>query len=162
MGVKRLLTIIGAVVLLMLLIITIIIPIATGTKSVTVTLTEDSVGLLIESEGSTKVLWDCKAFHTAYFMRDYDYDGKFRMYFPDGDDDELYLKSKLFCGALISIDDTTGRNLNETIRNINKDYAMYSINLDYDYIDTFIEENERVEWLSYVGGYLASEISKGV
>lgn len=132
--------------------------------------TDKGDDIAASSERVTREIKGCEKFYGNLFMKDA-FSKETKKTFVGtftSNDPNLYLKTKLMCGALIQIRKNYNRNLNQTIEEINKNYGVYGVKLDYKEINGLMRDSSKegapykseLEWLPSVIDLLGKKINE--
>jgi hypothetical protein len=117
-------------------------------------ITREGFKIIVSSKDSSQINEQCREFYGAYFSPDFGYEKKFGGLFPESSGDELYRELKLFCGAMIEIEDAvdSGGDLEGVVGEINDAYSYVYGGLEFDLeeIHGAIDDNPKTVWLGEV------------
>lgn len=144
-------------------------PSISKTKSITAGVSNKQLAIAVIAKDSSMINDGCREFYDTYYSVDFAWNDRFGGLFPGSEGDLKYRKLKLFCGAIIAIEDTadrlhTGGNVVHTVNEINEAYSFVYpfLRLDPNIIVNQIGGKNKVEWLGDVENYVHERVDLGV
>jgi hypothetical protein len=132
------------------------------------------VSITSGAKETSQILETCKQFDGELFLEgsfESHYQGSFEPFFTR--DGNYYLKSKMLCGALITLDGAEGKDIDGAVAQINEALPVELRAEDirdvmgYEEVSegegtTYVQTKEEREWLAELAPLLAGKIEEGV